>query len=253
MALLLGLTVLLFFLQKKELVKNPSAYFWIVTNLVLLSFVLPSLVWSFQQILHQFQWIPSYDLKSFAWVIQLVLFFIFMDFVKYLIHYSMHRYNWLWKIHLVHHSSTELNSFAAFKHSWLEAFINIGISCVIEFFFRVEPSVLFVVNVLFTYACVWQHTQLPFLSGEIPILRWWLITPGNHSVHHELLDHAHHRNLGFILTIWDRIFSTHAFRQTDKLIFGIHQPDYPYHSNLRQFFYPLIRSSPTQSKPPSPF
>jgi sterol desaturase/sphingolipid hydroxylase (fatty acid hydroxylase superfamily) len=53
---------------------------------------------------------------------------------------------------------------------------------------------------------IWIHTNLDVDLGRF---EWLLITPNYHRVHHGARGLSN-MNLGFVLTIWDRMFGTYV-------------------------------------------
>lgn len=218
---------------------DPRLYFWLVLNLVVLSFVASWLLPQFSAFLNTLSLRPLFVFLNHSVVLQFFVFLIIIDFVKFGTHYLMHKFNFLWKIHLIHHSSEDITTLASFKHSWLEAFINLFLSSLLSKIFVIDLSVLTVINAILLSACIWQHTKIKYLS--VPVLSAVFVTPKNHRIHHELRNDSLHCNYGLIFTIWDRVFGTFSPDETNNPKYGIIEPGYPRESNIRQFFYPFIR------------
>jgi sterol desaturase/sphingolipid hydroxylase (fatty acid hydroxylase superfamily) len=127
------------------------------------------------------------------------------DFLRYWSHRVRHRWTWFWRFHEVHHAQTRLNPFTEHRvhpmeyvHHWL--------------FFAI-PLALAGVNwatgwLFFSTAAV--HTRLyhaPIRTRYGP-LRWILVTPQSHRIHHSTAAEHHDKNFGVLLSIWDRMFGT---------------------------------------------
>ena len=52
--------------------------------------------------------------------LQLLLFFVLLDFVQWFTHRLLHRYLFLWKFHKVHHSVKEMGFAAHLRYHWME-------------------------------------------------------------------------------------------------------------------------------------
>lgn len=52
--------------------------------------------------------------------LQLLLFFVLLDFVQWFTHVLLHRYRILWKFHKVHHSVKEMGFAAHLRYHWME-------------------------------------------------------------------------------------------------------------------------------------
>ena len=52
--------------------------------------------------------------------LQLLVFFVLLDFVQWLTHIALHRFPVLWKFHQVHHSVKEMGFAAHLRYHWME-------------------------------------------------------------------------------------------------------------------------------------
>jgi sterol desaturase/sphingolipid hydroxylase (fatty acid hydroxylase superfamily) len=215
-----------------------SKIFWFVTNFLILGLIMPPLIHALDFYLGRASKI-SYNLSDLSLISQFIIFFILSDFLRYISHYAFHKFDWLWVFHSVHHSSEQIDIFASFKHSWIEAFTNILLSCLLVQFFHTSVFVVIAVNMSFLYICFWQHSNINFKKFQIPFIKRLLITPSMHRKHHELTSADKHHNLGFALSIWDQLFKSYSEADAQGNKYGISSSNYPYHSNLRQFFYPF--------------
>ena len=56
---------------------------------------------------------------------------------------------------------------------------------------------------------MFNHSNVGLPAGLDRALRWFLVTPDMHRVHHSVEDDEANSNFGFSLTWWDRIFGTY--------------------------------------------
>ena len=61
-----------------------------------------------------------FNLSNWPAGIQLVVFFIILDFVQWLTHVLLHKYEVLWRFHKVHHSVKEMGFAAHLRYHWME-------------------------------------------------------------------------------------------------------------------------------------
>ena len=151
-----------------------------------------------------FSWTGLYELPGPA---RVILAIILADFCLYWIHRGMHWKGFLWRTHVFHHSIEHLwwlsGSRTSVIHLLLFAVPQILIS---YYLFQMTP---WEAGAAFSFGVavnIWIHSNLWVDLGR---LEWLIITPNYHRVHHgprELL----RKNLGFVLTIWDRMFGTFA-------------------------------------------
>ena len=60
------------------------------------------------------------DLSNLSPVLQLLVFFVVLDFVQWFTHTLMHRFEFLWRFHKVHHSVKEMGFSAHLRYHWME-------------------------------------------------------------------------------------------------------------------------------------
>jgi sterol desaturase/sphingolipid hydroxylase (fatty acid hydroxylase superfamily) len=149
-----------------------------------------------------------------------VSLFLVDDFLRWWIHYLMHKVPELWEYHKVHHSAEVLNFATAERFHPVETIITagimtIGIAIVNGVFIAVAgrhltPVTVFGANVfLFTFNIfggVLRHA--PYWVSFGPKVERWVISPAMHQIHHSEEERHFDTNLGGSLSIWDRWFGT---------------------------------------------
>lgn len=146
------------------------------------------------------------SLSTLPGAIKILLGLIAADFCLYWVHWAMHRPP-LWSTHAFHHSIPELwwlsGARTSVTHLFLFAVPQLLLGYYILRFTSTEAGIAFSIGVVVN---VWIHANIWVDLGH---LEWILITPNFHRVHHGSKGFTR-KNLGFILTIWDRMFGTYA-------------------------------------------
>src|SRR5258707_7842788 len=139
------------------------------------------------------------------WKIVIALFIV--DFVIYWIHRGQHTFDLLWRTHAWHHSIEQMYWFSGFRTSFLHSFIyNIPQVVIPVTFFKLSPAeagIGYSVGLLIQF---WEHTNL---TVNVGVLRWLIITPDYHRIHHSATVHRG-QNLGTTFSLWDRMFGTYV-------------------------------------------
>lgn len=126
------------------------------------------------------------------------------DFVIYWIHRGFHTQA-LWRIHMWHHSITELYWFSGFRASAIHTFLYLMPQLLLaNLVFRLSFWENVIVFSTGAFAQVWAHSSV---KASPTWLEWVILTPKYHRVHHST--ELHGKNYGAFLTIWDRMFQTH--------------------------------------------
>ena len=88
----------------------------LLTGNILMVFALKGITLAFHFYLFQFKF---FDLSTLMpiWALW-ILTFVMIDLVFYFYHRISHRVNFLWAIHMSHHSSEEMNFAVSFRQAW---------------------------------------------------------------------------------------------------------------------------------------
>lgn len=150
---------------------------------------------------------------------------ILLDFVIWLQHVMVHAIPVLWRLHRVHHADLDYDATTGARFHTLE----ILLSLLIKFatILLLGPPLVAVVlfEILLNATAMFNHSNIELPAGVDQVLRWFLVTPDMHRVHHSVEDDETNSNFGFNLPWWDRLLGT--YREAPRagyqqMVFGIH-------------------------------
>jgi len=151
---------------------------------------------------------------------------VIMDFVIYLQHVMVHAVPALWRLHRVHHADLDFDVTTGARFHPLE----IILSMLIKFatIAVLGPPVLAVVifEVVLNGTAMFNHSNVRLPLGIDRVLRWLVVTPDMHRVHHSVEDDEANSNFGFNLPWWDRLFGTYRDQPRaghEGMTIGIHK------------------------------
>ena len=134
---------------------------------------------------------------------------VIMDFVIWLQHVMVHAVPALWRLHRVHHADLDYDVTTGARFHPLE----IILSMLIKFatILLLGPPVVAVVlfEVLLNATAMFNHGNVRLPGAVDRVLRWLVVTPDMHRVHHSAEDDEANSNFGFNLPWWDRLFGTY--------------------------------------------
>ena len=149
------------------------------------------------------------------WVLWIITF-LAIDLVFYFYHRISHRVNFLWAVHMSHHSSEEMNFAVSFRQAWFGPVSKIPFFMILPLI-GFDPTIVAVAGVVSTLWGIVGHTQI---IGKLGPLELIFNTPSHHRVHHGSNKQYIDKNYGNLLIIWDRIFGT--FEPEDEPVkFGL--------------------------------
>jgi len=134
---------------------------------------------------------------------RLVLSVLVSDFLNWLHHVIRHKVSLFWRFHTVHHSQREMNVFTDLRYHFLEYIIAKLIIFVPAFMLLLEPLAAFGIGIVIRWHTMTYHANLRSNYG---LLRYLLVTPQSHRIHHSSLPEHRDRNFGVVFSIWDRMF-----------------------------------------------
>ena len=139
----------------------------------------------------------------------IVVSVIAMDFVIYLQHVLVHAVPVLWRLHRVHHADLDYDVTTGARFHTVE----IILSMLVKFATIVVlgPPVVAVVifEVVLNATAMFNHGNVSLPGGLDRVLRWFVVTPDMHRVHHSVEDDEANSNFGFNLPWWDRLLGTY--------------------------------------------
>ncbi len=118
-------------------------------------------------------------------------------------HVLNHKVPLFWRFHAVHHSQRQLNFFTDFRYHVLEYVVRQTFLVVPFLVLRVDPPVIVAVAVLREWYSRFYHGNIRTNLGP---LKYVLVTPQSHRIHHSLDPRHRDMNFGAVFSIWDFLF-----------------------------------------------
>lgn len=178
------------------------------------------------------------------------------DFTTYIIHYLMHRFEFLWEFHKIHHAATSLNPVTQYRIHPVELIlVNIKETLVFGLVMgvfdylsanQIETITYLGINV-FAFIFMLFGANLRHSSVKLKyfnFLEYIFMSPYQHQIHHS--NHPEHfdHNMGSKLAIWDWMFGTLLrSKQVSKITFGISKEvdlQKKYESFSNNLFLPFV-------------
>ncbi|WP_338115317.1 sterol desaturase family protein [Thiocystis minor] len=141
--------------------------------------------------------------------VELVLALVALDLAIWAQHVFFHAVPALWRLHRVHHADLDYDLTTGARFHPIE----ILLSMLIKFaaILVLGPSVVAVIlfEVILNGMAMFNHGNVGLTERLDRPLRWLLVTPDMHRVHHSVAADEANSNFGFNLSLWDRLFGTY--------------------------------------------
>lgn len=150
-----------------------------------------------------------FDVNNLPLWLGLIIFFVVSDFVQWNTHRLLHRSNFLWNFHKVHHSVKEMGFAAHLRYHWMEPIVYkslLYIPIAIIGGFDAQQ-----VAIVHFFAIVVGHLNHANLGWDYGFLKYIFNNPKMHIWHHakKLPEHVRYgANFGLTLSLWDYLFKT---------------------------------------------
>lgn len=160
-------------------------------------------------------WAQSRGLGLFnalAWPgwLEFALALLLLDLAIYWQHRLLHVLPWLWPLHRVHHTDATLDASTALRFHPLEIVLSLAVKVALAVALGVAPLAMLVFETLLSSFALFTHANLALPPRLDRVARWLLVTPAMHWIHHSTRVGEQHRNFGFHLSLWDRLFGSYA-------------------------------------------
>jgi sterol desaturase/sphingolipid hydroxylase (fatty acid hydroxylase superfamily) len=132
-----------------------------------------------------------------------------LDLAIYLQHILMHRVPLLWRLHRVHHADLDIDLTTGSRFHTIEIIVSMLIKWVVILLLGPALIAVLVFEVLLNGMAIFNHANVSLPPAVERVVRYLLVTPDMHRVHHSIVKREINSNYGFNLSIWDRMFSTY--------------------------------------------
>ena len=165
--------------------------------------------------------------------LELLLSILVLDFIaQYFVHYLLHKVQWMWQLHTVHHSDKNVDVTTGTRHHPFDfiiretfallAVVIMGMPISFYLFYRI-------LSVLFTY---FTHANISLPKKLDKALSFIFVTPNMHKFHHHYQMPWTDKNFGNMFSIWDRLFGTFIYADTSKIKYGLDIADHTNDENI---------------------
>lgn len=153
---------------------------------------------------------------------QLILGLLLFDGWMYLWHRANHESRFLWRFHRLHHSDTAMDVTTTIRFHPGEIALSTLARLLVMPLLGLTVGQLLIYEIIMFPVILLHHSNIRFPEWLDRRLRWLIVTPAVHRIHHSNRQIETDSNYGSILTIWDRLGGTR--RQGEKnrrIIFGL--------------------------------
>ena len=143
-----------------------------------------------------------------AWA-SIILAVVLLDLAIYLQHVLFHAVPALWRLHRMHHADLEFDVTTGTRFHPIEILLSMAIKLGVVASLGVPVVAVLIFEVLLNATSMFNHANIRIPASVDRGLRWFVVTPDMHRVHHSISRRETNSNFGFNLPWWDRLFGTY--------------------------------------------
>jgi sterol desaturase/sphingolipid hydroxylase (fatty acid hydroxylase superfamily) len=143
-----------------------------------------------------------------AWL-NAVIAVVLLDLVIYLQHVMFHAVPALWRLHRMHHADLDIDVTTGARFHPVEILLSMAIKLATIAALGAPAVSVLVFEVLLNATAMFNHGNVRLPEHVERWLRWLVVTPDMHRVHHSIVRQETDSNFGFNLPWWDRLLGTY--------------------------------------------
>jgi sterol desaturase/sphingolipid hydroxylase (fatty acid hydroxylase superfamily) len=184
-----------------------------ILNQLLLRVLFPVLLVGFAAMTQARGW-GLLNAVSWPGAVAFLLGFLLLELTIYWQHRLFHKLPWLWRLHRVHHTDLDFDLTTAVRFHPVEILLSMLIKMAVVVL--VGPPLLAVLlfELLLSLNALFSHGNITIPVTVDRVLRWLIVTPDMHRVHHSTEEVETNSNFSFNLSCWDRLFGSYRDQPT---------------------------------------
>jgi sterol desaturase/sphingolipid hydroxylase (fatty acid hydroxylase superfamily) len=191
-----------------RLVRWPPNLALVALNTLLVRGVLPISAVSLAVLAEERGWGLFNGAVSHGWM-TLILSVALLDLAIYLQHIMFHAVPVLWRLHRMHHADLDFDATTGVRFHPVEILLSTGYKLALVSVLGIPAIAVVVFEALLNLGSMFNHANLWLPEPVDRALRWLVVTPDMHRVHHSAAPAETNSNFGFTLPWWDRLCGTY--------------------------------------------
>jgi sterol desaturase/sphingolipid hydroxylase (fatty acid hydroxylase superfamily) len=191
-----------------RLTRWPGNLALLALNTVLLRILLPASAASLALLGEKRGWGLLNDVELPRWG-GVVVSVLILDLAIYLQHVMFHAIPALWRVHRMHHADLDFDVTSGTRFHPIEIILSMLIKFGIVAALGASALGVLIFELLLNATSMFNHGNVHIPLGLDLWLRWLVVTPDMHRVHHSIVVDETNSNFGFNLPWWDRLLGTY--------------------------------------------
>jgi sterol desaturase/sphingolipid hydroxylase (fatty acid hydroxylase superfamily) len=198
--------------RRKLVVEKAHRWF---TNLVIIIFnsamirvIIPIMPVAMAAVARNRQWGLLMYFNVPPWL-EVMIAVIFLDLAIYLQHVMFHTLPLLWRLHLVHHADLDVDVTTGLRFHPIEIILSTFVKLFAVLVIGPDPLAVIIFETVLNGTSMFNHGNISMPAVFDRFLRYIVVTPDMHRVHHSVNIRETNSNFGFNFPWWDRFCGTY--------------------------------------------
>ena len=227
-------------------VRWPSNLGLVAINTLALRVILPSAAVGAAVLAQQRSWGLLNNVALPEWG-RIVIAILVLDLAIYLQHVMFHAVPALWRLHRMHHTDLDFDVTTGARFHPIEILLSMVLKITVIAALGAPPFAVLVFEIVLNATAMFNHGNVGLPERLDRIVRWIVVTPDMHRVHHSVVPRETNSNFGFNLPWWDRLCGTYRAQPAaghEGMTIGLDQFRDPGQLRLdRMLVQPFIKST----------
>lgn len=165
----------------------------------------------------------------------IAIFILTFDLAIYWQHRIFHLIPVLWRLHRMHHIDPDFDVSTGIRFHPLSSLLSMLIKLSVIVLMGPPVVAVLISEVLLNATAMFNHGNIHISPKVDRVLRWFMVTPDMHRIHHSVVEDEHNRNFGFNFPWWDHLFGSYRDspeRSQESMTIGIEGFGQPQNINL---------------------
>jgi len=172
---------------------------------------------------------------------------ILLDLAIYLQHALFHAVPALWRLHRMHHADLDFDVTTGGRFHPVEIVLSMMIKMAVVAALGASAVAVLLFEILLNATAMFNHSNVRLPHRVDRVIRWLVVTPDMHRVHHSVVMKETNSNFGFNLPWWDRMFGTYRDQPAaghDGMSIGVEEFRDPAEQRLDRMLMQPFRRAP---------
>ncbi len=156
--------------------------------------------------------LPALGLPPWAMIVAAM---VLLDLAVYLQHVLFHAVPGLWRLHRMHHADLDFDVTTGSRFHPVEILLSMAVKLAVIAAIGAPAAAVVLFEITLNATSMFNHANLRLPPALDRVLRWIVVTPDMHRVHHSIRRPETDSNYGFNLPWWDRVFGTYRAQPAD--------------------------------------